>query len=127
MVVDTDILIRYLTNDDPFKAKRFEEYLKSGKKIALTDVSFAEIYWTLRSFYKFPKKKILIVLEALIEHKSISSNKKILNKVLDILKRHSLSFIDAYNASFALLENEGKILSFDKGFDKIRTIQRFEP
>lgn len=127
MIVDTDILIRYLTNDDPSKAKRFEKYLVSGKKVFLTDVTFAESYWTLSSFYEFPKKQIITVLEALIEHKSIASNKKILNGVLDILKKYPLSFIDAYTIAYSLIEDDGKILSYDQGFDKVRSIRRYEP
>lgn len=127
MIVDTDVLIRYLTDDDLSKAKRFENYLQSGKKLTLTDVTFAETYWTLNSFYKFPRKQIIAVLGALIEHKSISSNKKILSQLLDILKKHTLSFIDAYTVAYSLEEDEGKILSYDKGFDKLKAVHRSEP
>lgn len=65
MIVDTDIIIRFLTNDDPKKAKDFERFLNSKKKIILTDVSFAEVYWTLKSFYKFPKGEIIPALNCL--------------------------------------------------------------
>lgn len=127
MVVDSDVIIRFLTNDDSQKASRFERYLKTGKKIILTDVTFAEIYWTLASFYQFPKNKILNPLEALVNHKSIICQKNILEKTIQILKEYNISLIDAYNAAYASISNEAKILSFDKGLGKIKNLTRVEP
>lgn len=127
MVIDTDVVIRFLTRDDSQKAQRFERFLESGKKGIITDVTFAEIYWTLNSFYKFPKHKILNILEALISYKSISSNKEVLMYVIKILREQTISFIDAYTIAYAAIKNDAKILSFDKGFDKIKEIKRLEP
>jgi len=127
MVVDSDVIIRFLTNDDSQKASRFERYLKTGKKIILTDVTFAEIYWTLASFYQFPKNKILNSLETLINHKSIICQKNILERTIQILKEYNISLIDAYNAAYASISNEAKILSFDKGLGKIKNLTRVEP
>ncbi|MCG2686363.1 PIN domain-containing protein [Candidatus Parcubacteria bacterium] len=127
MVVDTDVLIRFLTNDDPSKAARFERFLKSGKKLTLTDVTFAEIYWTLKSFYSFPKNKILVALESLINTRSISCHREILRETIQTLKESSVSFIDAYTAAFSRVKSEGKILSFDRGFEKLAGITRVEP
>jgi predicted nucleic acid-binding protein len=127
MVLDTDVVIRFLTNDDPDKARRFEEFIALGKKVYLTDVTFAEIYWTLRSFYKFDKEEILDALDSLINTSSIFSNYDLLEQTIEILKKHNISLIDAYNAAFALLKEKGGILSFDKDFDKVSGITRIEP
>ncbi len=127
MVADTDVIIRFLTNDDKKKAEAFENYLRAGKSVILTDVTFAEVYWTLRSFYKFSKPKIIEILKSLISSKSVLSNRNLLYKTLQILEHTNISFIDAYLASYSLVKNEGKVLSYDKGFDKIKQIKRFEP
>lgn len=127
MVVDSDVIIRFLTNDDPQKASRFEKLLKTGQKVVLTDVTFAEIYWTLASFYRFPKEKILGSLEALINHKSIICRKIILAGAIKILRGSNISLIDAYNAAYGFIEGDAKILSFDRGFGKISGITRIEP
>jgi len=127
MIVDTDVIIRFLTNDDSKKAKSFEHFLNSKQKIILTDVGFAEIYWTLKSFYKFPKGKIIPALNSIISFPSIASNKPLLSQTLNILQNHNISLIDAYNAAYSLINSDSKILSFDKGFDKISPITRQEP
>lgn len=127
MVADADVIIRFLTSDDSEKANRFEKFLLSEKDIFITDVTFAEIYWTLKSFYKFGKNRILLILESLLNTSSVISNKDLLMETISILRKNNLSFIDAYVASFSLLKDDGKILSFDRGFDKLKNITREEP
>ena len=127
MVVDADVILRYLTNDDPQKADRFESFVTSGKKASLTDVTFSEIYWTLRSFYKFPKTKIIHALERLIEIRSIVCDLELLQSTLVILRKHNVSLIDAYNAAYSILRDDRRVLSFDRDFDRLPGIKRLEP
>ena len=127
MVLDSDVVIRVLTEDDPNKARRFKEFLVTASNLILTDVTFAEIYWTLKSFYKFNKDRILSSLEILIHDKAISCNLNLLQETIFILKASKLSLIDSYTAAYSILESNSKILSFDKGFDKIKELVRVEP
>lgn len=127
MVVDTDIILRFLTNDDPQKALSFQNFLEKGTKVFLTDVTVAEIYWTLKSFYKFKKQKILSELGKLLVLSQIEANKELIMETFTLLEKNNISFIDAYLAVFSCLRNDGKILSFDKGFDKLKSIKRIEP
>ncbi len=126
MIIDTDVIIRYLTNDDPAKADRFEAFLTSGKKARITDVTFAEVYWTLVSFYKIKNVDALSLLETLIASSTIESNTTILMATTDMLRRHRISFIDAYTAASAKMADK-TVLSFDHDFDKIQGIKRIEP
>ncbi len=126
MVIDTDVLIRFFTNDDPVKAEKFQKALELKQKFILTDVTFAEVYWTLKSFYGFDKAKILNAMETLINTPCIKSNRILMQKTIEILQNKNISFIDAYTASFALKHEQGKIASFDRGFDKIDGIKRVE-
>ena len=126
MIVDTDVIIRYLTNDDPRKADRFKTFLSSGKKAQLTDVTFAEVYWTLISFYKVKNQEVLSMLEALIASPAISANVTVLGTTIEILREHNISFIDAYTAASAK-QSDKTVLSFDRDFDKIGGIKRIEP
>lgn len=127
MVVDADVIIRFLTNDDPQKASRFEKYLQTGNEVNLLDVTFAEIFWTLISFYKFKKEKVIFVLESLVNLSKIKANKELLLKTISVLKESKISFIDAYLCSWTQLKDDGKILSYDKGLDKLGFISRMEP
>ncbi|OIP03202.1 hypothetical protein AUK18_02440 [Candidatus Beckwithbacteria bacterium CG2_30_44_31] len=127
MLVDTDILIRFFTNDDPVKALRFERFLRSERKMAVSAVTVAEVYWVLSSFYRFPRKKILDCLEALVSKPNILCPKLLLLETVTILRHHRLSFVDAFIAAYSLFKYEGRVLSYDKGFDKIKLIKRIEP
>ncbi|AKM79095.1 MAG: hypothetical protein UX85_C0003G0107 [Candidatus Beckwithbacteria bacterium GW2011_GWB1_47_15] len=127
MVIDTDIIIRFITQDDNQKAKKFQVWLKKNKKILLSDVTVAETYWVLKSFYGFSQKRIIISLESLVSYNNIVCNKVLLLSTMAQLKRYKISFVDAYASAYSLLENDGKILSFDKDFDKIKGIKRIEP
>lgn len=127
MVVDTDVVIRFLTGDDPIKSARFKKRLDCNEPLFLSDVTFAEIYWTLHSFYKFPNDKIVQALESLLNFDCVRANRLLLDKAVEILLESNLSFVDSYTATTALLENDGRVLSYDRGFDKIVGVTRKEP
>lgn len=128
MVLDTNTLIRYFTQDDVSRAKRVADVLKSGTRPFLTDVTFAEVYWVLRSFYKFSDEKIIEGFTNLVNTNSIRCNNKIISRTLNYLSSTpSLRFIDAYTAAYAKEYEDGIVLSFDSDFDKISSIKRNEP
>jgi len=127
MLVDTDIIIRFITDDDPVKALRFERFLRSERKITVTSVTIAEVYWVLSSFYRFPTNKILDCLESLISRSNISCSKLLLLDTITILRKHKLSFVDAFIAAKSYIGHRGQILSYDKGFDKLAGVKRIEP
>jgi len=127
MVVDTDILIRYLTYDDEDKAERVIAFFEQNKNLILTDVTFAEIYWTLHSFYSLSKEQIIEKFRELFRLNYFQCNKLILQKTCDILEKHNTSFIDAYTAAYAQMHSDNKVVSFDKGYDKVKGIKRIEP
>jgi predicted nucleic acid-binding protein len=128
MVLDADVVIRYLTNDDKEKADRFERFLNSGKQVVLLDVTIAEVYWTLSSYYKFGKPKVIKTLDALINHSATECNLAVWQMVWEFLRTNNkTSLIDGYCAVRSLVDGDGKIMSFDKGFDSLAGINRIEP
>jgi len=128
MVLDADVVIRYLTNDDKKKADRFEKFLGSGRQVELLDVTMAEIYWTLSSYYKFSRLKVIRALDSLTNHPAIDCNLVVWQMVWEFLKMSSkTSLIDGYCAAWSLVRGDGKIMSFDKGFDKLTGVNRIEP
>jgi predicted nucleic-acid-binding protein len=70
LFVDTNVLIRYLTNDDPAKAERVEKILKrtiAGKaKLVMNNMVIAELVWTLESYYGLSKTDIAEKLAILL-------------------------------------------------------------
>jgi predicted nucleic-acid-binding protein len=68
--VDTNVFLRFLTNDDPVKAKRaealFREAVRGKAKLATSVLVIAEIVWTLESFYKLEKADIATKVEKIL-------------------------------------------------------------
>ena len=63
--VDTNIVIRYLTRDDPVQAPIATEILRAGFLLSATVL--IETEWVLRSFYRWPRDRIAEALASLID------------------------------------------------------------
>ena len=68
--LDTNVLVRYLTQDDPKQAalanRLIEEAAAKEEKILLHPLVFCELIWVLESAYAYPKSDILKVLERIL-------------------------------------------------------------
>ena len=127
-LLDTNLLLRFLTSDDPKKAKAVANLLKTLKDpLMVTDLAFAELAWVMASFYDFDKEQIINKLASILNFKKIRSNKKLLRKSLSIYAAHNIDFIDAYHAAYASLKSFDVIYSYDKDFDKVKGVKRIEP
>jgi len=131
--VDTNLFIRYLTNDDPAKAERVDGLLNQAtqKKIKLitAEMVLAEVIWVLESYYELEKAQISEMLEAILATPGLEvTNAKTVEKARGYYSAHNIDFVDAYIV--ALMEKIGVsgIYSFDKKhLEKIKSIQRLEP
>ena len=128
-LLDANIIIRYLTSDDPKKAKAVEKLLKSSQdnSLILSDVTFAEIIWALTSHYTISKEEIIDKLQSLLRVPSIKANQEVLSLALSFYKIHNISFIDTYLAAYTDENNLDALYSYDRGIDKIKSIKRLEP
>lgn len=72
--LDTSILVRYLTRDDPVQsaaAVRTMHSLATDQPGFVSLVVMAELVWVLESAYGFEKKEVLQVLETLLQSKEL--------------------------------------------------------
>lgn len=126
-LVDTNLIIRYLVQDDPKKTEAVEKLLKNPReKLIIPDITFAEIVWVLQSFYGVHKDEVIEKLAALMALESIKVNKSIIQKTLENYLNYPINFVDAYQAAYAQVKRLD-IYSYDKDFDKIKEIKRYEP
>ncbi|MDM8564718.1 type II toxin-antitoxin system VapC family toxin [Candidatus Halobeggiatoa sp. HSG11] len=58
IAVDTNILVRYLTNDDPIQAQLALKILSKPEKIFIAKTVLLEVEWVLRSVYEFKPSEI---------------------------------------------------------------------
>lgn len=127
-ILDTNLLIRFLTFDNAEKAQKVESLLKTSKnKLYLSDVALAEIVWVLKSVYEQEKEEIITKLRSLLTIPKIKVNGKVISQALNNYECHNIGWIDAY--LFALVQT-GKyqgIYSYDRSLDRISDVKRLEP
>jgi predicted nucleic-acid-binding protein len=58
IAADTNILVRYLTNDDPIQAKLALKILSKPEEIFIAKTVLLEMEWVLRSVYEFKPPEI---------------------------------------------------------------------
>lgn len=59
IAVDTNVWIRYVTNDDPVQAKRAVKLLSAADSVYVPKTVLLELEWVLRAAYALPRAAIL--------------------------------------------------------------------
>lgn len=132
--LDTNILIRYLTKDDPEKAARAYAFLlqvEQGTTLATTaEAVIAEVVYVLSSktLYNVPRPTIRQRLIAIIDLPGLRlPNKPIYRRALDLYATTNLDFVDCVVVAQMERAKLTRLLSFDRDFDTIPGITRVEP
>ena len=126
-LIDTNLIIRFLVNDDPQKVSQVERLLKDkSNKNVLLDTVIAEIIWVLFSYYSIEKEEVAEKIRALIHVDTIECNAFLINRALTIWEKNIISYIDAYLAAVAELGNM-TLYTYDKRLEAISTILVKEP
>jgi len=92
--IDTNYIIRYLVNDDIEMADAAEKVIMT-KHLFIANEILAEVVYVLMGVYEISKEDIANQLIELINFENISlSNKKVINRALEIFKIKNLDFVD---------------------------------
>jgi len=116
---DTNLFLRYLTNDVPDQASAIEQLLHKAIRGEFTLVTnslvIAEIVWTLESYYRLSpievQEKILAILNT--PGLELIDADLVLQAVLWHVEK-SVDFIDAYNAAWMMKQDIQKVFTFDR-------------
>ena len=131
--IDTNLFIRYLTNDDLEKADRVDRLLdkaaNSDIKLITAEIVIAEVVWVLESYYKLEKKQIAEMLRAILSTPGLDvQNGKIVENALQYYAPNNIDFVDAYIVALMQKQEITGIYSFDKKhLDRITNVTRLEP
>lgn len=131
--LDTNILVRYLTGDDPQKAQASFELLvrveRGEETVLTTDLVIAETVFVLQSkTYSLSRSRIRELIEPVIEMRGLRlSRKSLYSRVFDLYCQQNMSFLDAYNAAYMESRGITEVYSYDTDFDRIESVVRVEP
>ena len=132
--LDTNILLRYLTNDDDAKARACLELLqrveRGEEEVVTSDVVIAEAVFNLQSprQYGLSKVRIRQLMEPIIAMRGLRlPNKGRYKRVFDLYCSTRLGFADAYNTAYMEARGVTEVYSYDTDFDRVEGVQRVEP
>ncbi len=109
LFIDTNIFLRYLTNDVPEQADAVERLLiqaMQGDVILVTNsLVIAEIVWALDSFYRVSRPDIGEKIFAILNTPGLEVvNADLIHQEIPWYVQKNVDFIHAYNAAWALAQ-----------------------
>ncbi|MCL5075719.1 MAG: PIN domain-containing protein [Chloroflexi bacterium] len=132
--LDTNLIIRYLTQDNPEQAERAYRILQQLEAGTLTVTTSEAIIieavqiLSSKALYNLPRQDIRTHLTTIIALRGLKlPNKRVYLRALDLYVSTNLDFIDALNVAHMERAKIDTILSFDRDFDHIKGIIRREP
>lgn len=131
--VDTNLFIRYLTNDDPAKADRVEKLLDdaaAGKiRLVTAEMVIAETVWVLESGYGLKNIDIAPLIRGILATTGLEVlNAALVTRAVELYETRNIDFVDGYIA--AVMEKQGisELFSYDgKHIARLAGVTRKEP
>lgn len=132
--LDTNLIIRHLTRDNPIqseKARNIFKKLEDGSYTVITsEATIIEAVQVLSSkkLYHLPRDDIKKYLSSIILLPGLKlPHKRTFLRSLELYAKLPIDFVDALNIAHMERIKIKTILSFDTDFDRVKVISRKEP
>ncbi len=118
--LDTNILVRYLTQDDPAQARLVNRVIdkaaEAGDTFFITAVALCELVWVLEDVYRYKKAEILQALESILRTAQFRfESKKELWRAFHDYQSGKADFSDYVIGQIGLASGCNTTLTFDGG------------
>lgn len=123
--IDTNVFLSVIAHDNLKSFKESKDFFTKIKKGNLNgvmgDVILAEVTWVLGSYYKFPKERVVGLLNNIKNMSNISvCNDYDSRLAIDLYSKTNAKFIDCLIASIPeIADKEWTIVSYDEDFKKL--------
>jgi predicted nucleic-acid-binding protein len=122
--VDTNVLVRLVTRDDPRQVTAAERFVEGGAWIS--HLVLVETTWVLDSVYGLDSAQVAKAVEMLLVHKNLMiENPDVVVAALEQLrKRPSLGFSDCLIVEIARKTGHLPVGTFDRDLGKVDGVER---
>ena len=110
ILIDTNVILRYLLNDIPEQADKANEIIESGAFTQLEII--AEVVYVLTKLYSVPRDRISDIISPLFDEVQIE-NKEVVISALKEFSTTKFDFVDCLLISRKLILQQ-EIFTFDK-------------
>src|SRR5437870_2078240 len=126
--VDTNILARYLRDDDPIQSKRAAHFIqravRQNQPLYLNHVVLCELVWILRTVYEHRKDEIIKMIEAvLLTGQFQIEDKSSVESALEDYKNSKADFPDCLIGRRNHVAGCESTLTFDRGLKSVATFE----
>ena len=116
--LDTNVLVRWLVQDDKSQSDRahvlFESARSASFNLFVPTTVTLELEWVLRSRYRFDKTTVLGVFNALLETRELDfQDEAALERALHMYRRSTADFADCLHAGVCAMLGRAPLLTFD--------------
>ena len=122
--IDTNVLLRLATRDDPKQVAAAEAFVAKGAWVA--HLVLAEALWVLASVYGLRPRDIATAVEMFLnhEHLTIENRGAVAAALAHYRNRPALGFSDCLVLEVARRAGHLPLGTFDRGFSKLDGVQR---
>lgn len=112
--IDTNVLVRYILQDDVKQSKLATEYIEESPTF-INEIVLCELVWVLETAYEYPKLSIAKVIEQILRTRQFHFQQpEILWKSLHGYKHDGADFADHYIGNLNLHYDCEYTVTFDK-------------
>jgi predicted nucleic-acid-binding protein len=122
--VDTNLLVRLITNDDEAQARVAEEFIAAGAWIP--HIVLAETVWVLASAFDLSRGKIAEAVAMLLNHTSLAiQDSEVVSAALENFRQYAgVEFSDCLALESARRAGHLPFGTFDRRFSQLPGVQR---
>lgn len=122
--VDTNVLVRLVTRDDPKQVVAAEAFVEQGAWIS--HLALAEATWVLSAVYGLAPREIATAVEMLLNHQSLTLQEAetVSNALAQFRKRPALGFSDCLMLEAARRSGHLPLGTFDRNLARLEGAQR---
>jgi predicted nucleic-acid-binding protein len=113
VAVDTNVLIRYLVNDDVKQADKVEERLRGATEIYISIHVLCELVWVLSSSHKYDRERIIAILRALEQQPGVTFDRASFDAGMAMFVSGA-DFADGVILHHMVLQECDTLLTFDR-------------
>lgn len=118
--LDTNLLVRYLVQDDQAQSRLATKYIESGDLFFINLIVLCELSWVLQSCYEIEKKRLHEVFEKILSTKQfVVQNSHLVWNALHIYQLASVDFSDCLIGQINQAAECSVTLSFDKSLKNL--------
>ena len=122
--VDTNVLVRLITGDDPRQTASAEAFVEKGAWVPV--LALAEAVWVLAAVYDRGASSIATAVAMLLEHKHLTlQDADAVEAALDLFRsRPAIGFTDCLMLELARKAGHLPMGTFDRGIARVEGTQR---